>query len=74
MKLGEVLAEMILYGDLDEAVWPADFPQVTADNPEAYCRCNIAATLLKLTNAGEGGACSFNDGLVKPLLQQEVGK
>ena len=74
MKLGEVLADMVLYGDIEEAAWSEAFHQMftNPNNGEHYFRLSIAATLLKLTNGGEGGSCSQHDETVRPFLQMEV--
>ena len=75
-KLGELLADMVLYGDTNEALFPVQWMAIgfpaPEDDPEVHTRCAIAATLLKLTNGGEGGSCSVYDALVAPLLQAEV--
>ena len=65
---------MILYGDIDEAPWPEPISHLNLSeiDQETYWRCSVAATLLKLTNNGQGGSCSTSDNLVKPYLQAEV--
>lgn len=50
MKLGEVLADMVLYGDIFNASWPDNWPQDDSCNEEADIRRSIAATFLKLAN------------------------
>lgn len=63
-RLGEVLSDMILYGDLDEAPWPKDFPDINKVDEETRIRFNIAATFLKIMNKGQGGSCtSYDDDL-----------
>lgn len=78
-KLGEILADMVLYGDIEEAAFPEGWTPFRGESSnfisseEANFRACIAATLLKLTNGGEGGSCSVDDGLVAPYLRHEVG-
>ena len=84
MKLGEMLADMIRFGDVEEAHRPQEwfdgyvskdgrtFMEEAEDDPELYMRLAIAATLLKLTRDGQGGSCSIHDKDVAPFLKQEM--
>lgn len=76
-KLGETLANMVLYGDIDEAPWPEtwgeDLIKQCETDVEARTRACIAATFLKLANhIKEGGSCTEDDYLIRVYLQQEV--
>ena len=66
--LGELLAEMIRYGDIHEAAITVDH----GNDEEAATREEIASTILKLTNDGPGGSCSRYDKVVAPFLKQVV--
>ncbi len=84
--LGDLLSDMIRYGDIEEAPWPdqwfvdigidpADarsFKRFCLDDPELTIRLNIAATIIKLTHGGQGGSCSSSDALVTAFLQSPI--
>ena len=75
MTLGEVLADMIAYGDIHEASWPKKWRPVDHEKDmEAFTRGEIAATLLKLTFNGPGGTCSSEeqDAYIGKILAQTV--
>jgi hypothetical protein len=78
MKLGEMLSDMIRYGDIEEAPWPEEWLKevnwqtIWKDDPELYYRLSIAASILKLMNKSEGGSWSVHDDTVRPFLNQEV--
>ncbi len=76
MKLGKLLADMVLYGDIDEAPWPVCWvEEERAEGPfseEVRTRANIAASILKLMDRSPGGSWSMHDGAVRPFLNQEV--
>lgn len=75
-KLGEVLADILLNGDIHEAPWQdswlAEGQQAHELSTEEQVILDITATILKLTNGGQGGSCSKYDELVRPFLQQIV--
>lgn len=78
MKLGEMLSDMIRYGDIEEAAWPEEWLKevnwqtIYKEDPELYYRLSIAASILKLMNKSEGGSWSMHDDTVRPFLNLEV--
>lgn len=78
MKLGEMLSDMVRYGDIEEAPWPEEWLKevnwqtIYKEDPELYYRLSIAASILKLMNKSEGGSWSTHDDIVRPFLNQEV--
>ena len=77
--LGDVLAEMIRYGDIHEAPIPQEWLDAAPDawtelqkDEELFTRVSIAATLHKLAHNTQGGSCSVEDELVKASLQQLI--
>lgn len=72
IKLGELLADMVLYGDICEHSHPADWGPSENGDVEAETRMDIAATLIGLANNAQAGRVSNYDDLLKDLLSQEV--
>lgn len=74
VKLGRLLSDMVLYGDIHEHPWPVDWPekwQETTDK-ESETRLALAATLVGLANGEAAGSVVGYDALLKELLNQEI--
>ena len=74
VKLGRLLSDMVLYGDIHEHPYPVDWPEKWNEtiDKESETRMAIAATLVGLANGEAAGSVVSYDKLLKELLNQEV--
>lgn len=81
--VGDLLAHIIRYGDMDEKPWPEEWHRLLKEegqtatsleknDPELFWRLNIAASILGLTHNTPGGSCSMYDEAIRPFLQMRT--